>query len=294
MVKSADVSMNDAVLQVLLILAFLAIGLISITFPIYAISVNFLPQQKWESEKERKKRMDELKAKISELTAQLGGQDSDTETKMREQLDKYEAEKKGTELRYQYLTAKGAVGIPVVTLVLALLFAVFGIYGFYKDSREGAISLGVLSAISSVGALYRLYKTISAIEYGALKPERTVEFGIGFGLKNEKRISIQLGNTAKTLLVIETPESDVNNLYILVTFPAELVMGKANPPPSINVTEYEDCTVFRKTVDYLPKGRGTGFRFSITPKKEGEYTVKVLVCGKGIYEYHEDLKIEVV
>jgi cell division protein FtsL len=60
--------LNDAVLQVLLVLAFLAIGLISVTFPVYAISVNFLPKQKWEDEKERKKRMDDLQAKIEELT----------------------------------------------------------------------------------------------------------------------------------------------------------------------------------------------------------------------------------
>jgi len=285
--------MNDAVLQVLLILAFLAIGLISVTFPIYAISVNFLPQQKWENEKERKKRMDELKAKISELTVQLGGQDSDTETKMREQLDKYEAEKKGTELRYQYLTARGAVGIPVVLLVLSLLFAVFGIYGFYIDSREGAISLGVLSALFSVEALYRLYKTISAVEYGALRPERTVEFVVGFGQKYEKRISIELSKTTNARFFVK-PESEIENLYVQVDFPAELEVGKKSHDPSITITEYEDTTVYGYTEAYVPKESGTGFSFSTTPKKKGEYIVKVSVCAKRIYEYHENLTIEVL
>jgi hypothetical protein len=96
--------MTDAVLQVLLILVYLAIGLISVTFPIYAISVSFLPQQKWESEKERKKRMGDLTVKISELTAQLKG-DKKQVDQIREQLNKYEAEREGTELRYKYLTA---------------------------------------------------------------------------------------------------------------------------------------------------------------------------------------------
>jgi len=292
LVESTGVKMNDAVLQVLLILAFLAIGLISVTFPIYAISVNFLPQQKWENEKERKKRMEELKAKISELTVQLGGQDSDTETKMREQLDKYEAEKKGTELRYQYLTARGAVGIPVVLLVLSLLFAVFGIYGFYIDS-QGAISLGVLSALFSAVALYRLYKTISAVEYGALRPERTVEFVVGFGEKYEKRISIELRKTTSAKLVVK-PESEIENLFIQVDFPAELELGRKTNDPSITITEYEDVTVYGYTEVYIPKESGIGFSFSMTPKKKGEYTAKVSVCAKRIYEYHENLTIEVV
>ncbi len=175
-----------------------------------------------------------------------------------------------------------------------MLFAFFGIYGFYKDSLEGAISLGVLSAMSSVAALYRLYKTISAVEYGALRPERTVEFNVGFGMKNEKRISIELGKTTKPIFFVETPESEVENLYILVNFPAELEVGKSNPSPDIQVSEYENYTLYCTTVDYLPKGRNTGFGFSVTPKKKGEYTVKVLVCAKGIYGYNEDLTIEVV
>jgi hypothetical protein len=66
--------MSDAFLQILLILSYLAIGLLSVTFPIYAISVNYLPQEKWESEKERKKRIEELRAKITQLTTQLQGE----------------------------------------------------------------------------------------------------------------------------------------------------------------------------------------------------------------------------
>jgi len=174
--------MNDAVLQALLLLAFLAIGLISVTFPIYAISVNFLPKQKWEDEKERKERLKELQAKISELARELENKDAKTET-IKEQLNKYEIEREGTELRYQYLTAKGAVLVPAIVLIVALLLAVFGIYAFYKDSRDGAISLGAGSSLFSVLALFRLYKTISAVEYGALKPERTVEFSVYFDEK---------------------------------------------------------------------------------------------------------------
>jgi hypothetical protein len=58
-------AMTEAVLQILLLLAYLAIGLISVTFPIYAICVTYLKQERWESEKERKQRNEELKVRFT-------------------------------------------------------------------------------------------------------------------------------------------------------------------------------------------------------------------------------------
>jgi hypothetical protein len=83
--------MNAAVLQVLLILTFLAIGLISVTFPIYAISVTFLPKQKWEDEKEHERRKNLLRAKITQLTTELGKQPKESEqvAKIEEELTNY-------------------------------------------------------------------------------------------------------------------------------------------------------------------------------------------------------------
>ena len=60
--------MGEAALQILLILAYLAIGLISVTYPIFALCVGYLRQEKSETEKERKKRIETLKAKILRLT----------------------------------------------------------------------------------------------------------------------------------------------------------------------------------------------------------------------------------
>jgi hypothetical protein len=53
--------MGDSILQLLLLLGYLSIGLIAITFAVYAISVNYLRQEKSESKKEQKKRLEELK-----------------------------------------------------------------------------------------------------------------------------------------------------------------------------------------------------------------------------------------
>jgi hypothetical protein len=286
--------MNDAVLQVLLILAFLAIGLISVTFPIYAISVNFLPQQKWESEKEREKRKNGLRAKITQLTKELGNQASETKqvAQIREELTKYETELQGTELRYQYLTVKGAVGIPVISLGLALAFASLGIYGFYTNTDPTFPA--VISIVCSVFAIYRLYQTVLAVEYGALRPERTVEFNVGFDRNMEKKITIELGKKTARFLFVDSPESDVDSLYVMLKIPSELGVTGESSTPDILGTVYGDETVVRKTQEYLPKGRGTGVSVPMNPKKKGEYIVKFLVCAKGIYEYKGELTVEVV
>lgn len=289
--------MNDAVLHVLLILAYLAIGLVSVTFPIYAISVNFLPQQKWESEKERDKRKNELLAKISAMSVELKGGTHDTEqvTQLQEQLDKYKAELEGTELRYQYLTASGAVGIPVALLVSALLCAGAGIavlYSDLQDPQNTAIVLGGVSAFFCAVALGRLYKTISAVEYGALRPERTIDFEVGFGNEYEKTTKMELNKQTRTALNVRTEECDITNLYFHVEFPSELEM-ESYESPIILITKHEACTIMRFTQDYLPKGIGTGVEFTANPRKAGKYPVHISICAKGIYRVKKELTVKV-
>lgn len=293
--------MNEVALQIMLILAFLVIGLISVTFPIYAISVNFLPQQKWETEKEREKRKSNLRAKISQLSAQLGGQATETNkvSKIREELDKYEAELQGTELRYQYLTARGAVAVPISLLIVALFLAGLGIYEFYIDSISGVDAFGAFSVAFILMAGFRLYKTLSAVEYAALKPERTVQFEIGFGKSHEKTLRTQLSNSMQSMCFF-VPETDIDSLYATVHFPSELgVTGEINllstaERTHITLSEYEDFTAVTFTRDFLPKGSATGFSFNAIPKKRGKHSVDARICAKGIYEYNEELTIEVV
>lgn len=294
MVESNGVNMSDAILQILLVLIYLQIGLISVTFPIYAISVNFLPKQKWEDEKERKRRMDNLKARISQLTNELKGESQDVKrvTELKDQMDKYKNELESSELRYQYLTAKGAVGIPVISLASALVFACLGIYSFYNNTDPTIPA--VISIVCSVFAVCRLYQTVLAVEYGALRPERTIEFNIGFDRNMEKKKTIELGKETRSTLIVDSPESDVENLYVTLRIPSELGVPSGSTPPSILATAYENETMIRKTQEYLPKGRGTGVGIPMNPKKKGEYKVKFLVCAKGIYEYKGELTVEVV
>jgi len=288
--------MNEAVLQVLLILAFLAIGLISVTFPIYAISVNFLPQQKWESEKERGTRKAAIQAKIAQLTTELGK--PNTETKQLDQitkeLDNYRTELKGTNLRCRYLTANGAVLTPVLILIGAMLFTVVGIYGFYKSLLVVAIGMGIGSSIFLLWAILRLYKTISAIEYAALRPERTVEFKVGFGYDYEKTVKLEVAKVTPLRLVAKSNDFDVENLLIMAEFPSDLQVASGVGDPDLVITQQKESTIIALSEVFLPKGIGEGFTGHLTPTKTGKYAIAVRVCGKGIYEYREKLYIDVV
>ena len=285
----------EGLLQLLLLLAYLAIGLMSITVPTYAISVCYLPQEEWESEKERKKRIKELRAKIFELTVKLkGNQDDKMVAQLREQVERYEGELKGTKLGVRYLTAKGAVLRPLVTLVLALLSAGSGIHFYHEGYFNVAIVLGIFSGLFSAGSVFNLYKTIAAVEYAALRPARTIEFEIAIrdGETRERIEQIKFGEQVELWVSVVTEEADVENFVMFGRFPLEWEIVKRDPETIIST--YRDYTIVMEQMPFLPKNIGAGFAIYVTPKKIGRYYILVRICGKGIYAVERLLAVEVV
>jgi len=292
--------MTEAFLQVLLIMAYLAIGLLSVTFPIYAISVNYLPQEKWESEKERKKRIENLRTKISELTAKLKGEEQDTKRveELKEQIEKYESELAGTELRSKHLTAQSAVEIPVVTLILALLFAGCGIYHFYEGNEQWVAIFGILSAVFSLGAVHELYKTISAVEYTALRPARTVEFKIHY-IEGGVSKKITVGKETEIAIGIVTKDIALEHAEYYVFLPPKIELKKVLSIGTIAYLQakssgYPDYLIITKTSDFVHKDTEEFVVFIISAEEAGKYKIPVAVCAKGIYEYDAELIMNVV
>lgn len=237
-------SMNDAVLQILLILTYLAIGLISITFPIYAIAVNYLPSEKWESEKERKTRIERLRNSINELNKELSGEeDSKRFAEIKRQIENYEAEKESLELKVRYLTAKGAVRNPIIGLVMALLASGAGIIFFYEGNQHAYIAIcGSVSGLICSWALFNLYKTISAVEHSALRPARTIGFKICFD-SGEKIQEIKRGEETE-ISIGACAEEQVEKFHMAIGLPTEIEL-KQFP------------TSERVTVSHQPKGAVT-------------------------------------
>jgi len=300
-VNLEDALMSEAVLQILLVLAYLAIGLIAITFPIYAISVNYLPQEKTESEKERKKRIEKLRKNIAKLTDELSGEKEDAErvSKIRVQIERYKTELEGTELRADYLTAKGAVRNPIIKLVLALLTAGIGIHFWTIDELSLVIIFGFVSGGLSVAALYNLYKTVTAVEYAALRPARTIDFIVEFSLPKSKE-KIKVNKASELKMVFGTIEAAVENLTMIAEFPSELEIPVEEEPTAgstlecVTTSRFPEKTVILYERPFFPRNITTTMNFGILPKKVGQHIIEFCISGKGIREITEEFVVTVV
>jgi len=297
--------MSEAALQILLLLAYLAIGLISVTFPIYAISVTYLRQEKSETEKERKKRIEVLKSKIASLTAKLGRAHADSEqiAQLKEQIERYETEKADIEMKVNYLTAKGAVLHPVTILFVALLLVISGIHFYYEEARgyqQGfglVVGIGVISAAICIGAIGRLYSTICAIESAALRPARSVDFIVM--VKDDKENTLEkLKLKKETILSISavSKEDSVENFQMFARFPSEFeILGKeTDRTEDPTVSRFHNMTVLSLKEGFLPKRIETDITIMIIAKKVGVFPIGVTICGKEITDYEETFNMKVV
>jgi len=101
--------MIEVALQILLILAYLAIGLVAVTFAIFALCATYLKEEKRETEIEHKRRLRVLQEKIALLTTSMGvEQDVQKLKQIKAEIKSFEGEKKELEIDLEYLTAKGS------------------------------------------------------------------------------------------------------------------------------------------------------------------------------------------
>ena len=289
--------MSDAVLQILLILAYLAIGLIAVTFPIYAICVTFLPRERWESDKARKKRIEKLQAKISELTVKLKGEKGASErvAQIKEEIERYETELKGTELRVDCLTAKGAVGTPVTYLTLALLTVGIAIYSFSLESLEGVVAFGFISSLCSAMAVRRLYKTITAVEYAALRKARTIEFNIYFEGGGKSR-EVKLGKKTSLNILWGSEEETVEKVRAMFFIHPELKLVSTDAKSVLQsaTMDYPNYTAAEISCDIIHQDSFGGVSITILPSKTGKYEIPVVIKAPEITEYETVLVVHVI
>jgi len=160
-------------LQILLLLAYVAIGLMSITIPTYAISVSYLARETLRTIKDMERRRRNLRQKLDELRKKLEQEPGVKELK--QEIAGYEEEEKQLKGRLEYLSAKGAVGYPFGSFTTSLFFAALGIYNF-PDNIDFFIFASVLTIAFG---LYRIAKSVLAIEKAALAPGLPI-FRVGF------------------------------------------------------------------------------------------------------------------
>jgi len=289
--------LNEAFLQILLILAYLSIGLISVIFPIYAICVTYLKQEKWETVKERKQRSELLKRKMNELTKNLtdGALNRERTEELQRQLDKYKDELWNIEIRSSSLTAKRAVGATTFGLIIALAGACGGIYAYYLESWVAVYLLIFWASLFVGSTIFQLYRTIRAVEFAALRTARTIEFHAEFE-SGGTEMQIKLGDEAQIIVDAGTEEDNVENFCMIATFPLELQIiprGEIRKP-GFEISRFKDHACVIIDQDFLPRRITVSFDIMIKPKKIGRYTVPIYFFGKGINEYASTLVIDVV
>lgn len=289
--------MTEATLQILLLLAYLAIGLISVTFPIYALCVTYLKQEQAEYKQERKKRIAKLKQIIDDLNKQLSGEpiDSGRFKKIQAEIKDYRAER--WRARLLYLTSTGAVLLPITLLLVALALACAGIYFFYEGNELWVFQLIVGSCVFIGSAVLALYRTILAVEYAALRPARTIEFEVCYATR-EKTAKVKVDKESKLSIGVGPKEEDVENAIIGIMIPPEITV--AGSPEDAFLTLQPEWHTFRGFMlmsvrrPLLFKDIFSGIPFTVVSYKVGTHRIFVEVRAKGVHPYNDELTLEVV
>ena len=288
-------SIGQVLLQLHQIITSLAIGLTAVIFAVYAISVTYLKEEKWETEKENKKRMDKLKQNIAELNEKLsnGGEYYDA---VRKQLENSKSELEGTTMRYYYLTAKGGVRRPLLLLIASLGFSFLVNVIRYGDM----ILVNILSSIFLGLAFFNLYKTVQAVEYASSRPARTVEFIVNFYEQRNKNKMINAGLESPLKIIVYTIEQEIENLDPRILLPPAIEVVKTDEKWSYE--KYQQAGQFAgyteiylvRTWPKLVTNRYLMLEIMIKSNKTGRYEIIVTVNAKGIYTYTDKLILDVI
>jgi len=288
--------MSEAFLQILLLLAYLAIGLISVTFPIYAICVTYFRREFWESLKEQKKRVENLKENISRLMEELSGERKDSERfkEIERQIKGYKDEVKKAP-RWAYLSAAGVVIIPVGALISSLILTCIGIYCYYEGLENVVGFLTGTSVVLCGGAIWSLCKTVSAVEYAVMRPAPSIEFGVCYESR-EKSQTIKVGQESTLSIGVAPLEQNVENVSVRIFVPPEIEIKKCRyqhvvQPEGFRLPGYT-MIIFDK--EFAVKNEYEGIEFSVLGKKPGIYEILVEVNGKGISQYGTNLLVNIV
>jgi ABC-type multidrug transport system fused ATPase/permease subunit len=291
--------LSEGILQILLILAYLAIGLLSVTFPVYAIAVTYLPREKAETEKKRRKQIEATKKQLKKQLEQA--QEIKQITKIKKQIEMCEEESAALSQPLSFLTAKGAVGFPVVLLLLAMIFAGIGIALFYTVSDQAqenwVYGFTFFSAFCSVMAVYSLYQTVKTVETAALRPAPMIEFEICYDTGNQTK-EVKLNQESILEIQACTSEASLEYFEMGVFVPPEIRVTKSGVGVASalqrSMTEFPGYTLLVVKQKYVAASTWIAVGFTAVATKIGKYKIPVYATAKGIDESHGEVILNVV
>lgn len=278
--------MSESIFQLLLILAYLDIALISVTIAVYAISVSYLGRETSRSISRRRKKVAELKEKLSSLSTRMKDE-KEIEVIQRE-IAHYKREQKNLERSLLWLSVKGAVYVPTAFFSASLLACAFGIL----EVLNPEISLASSAVVIVIGGLC-LGKTLKSTEKAATtipRPKYEVFF------RSTKLMSKQCkANTPSTFSLIfhNIGDERSENPLVVLYFPKGIEItkttrgwGKVTTFYGVPTGEFEYCYSLAKDVfnvdSYWPIGR-----FNLIAKRTGAYKILITIKDQSGRHTHE-------
>lgn len=277
-------------LQILLLLAYLAIALIAIAIAIYAIAVSYFGRETFKSIQRMKKRREQLKSKITELSQRAGVEE------IRKEIDKYEEEETQLKSKLDCLSVKKAVFYPCILFFIALIIAACGIYLPDLDPRVSEKLMIVTLIFVGVG-FYSLTKTLGAIEWASLRvalPQFEVTFET-YPLTTMKTKARKEQNI--TFIVYNAGEELAEDLVVFLYFPPTFkLIGQPyyNLVRQSEYTLHPDYTAAIFSIDKIHPDIFDTYSIRLKAKKKGSYRIPVRIHERktGISDYQLTLEIE--
>jgi membrane protein implicated in regulation of membrane protease activity len=293
--------MTEAALQILLILAYLAIGLLSVTFPIYALCVTYLKQEKYASERDRKISLKKAKDEIIKLTNEMPAETKGSERfrVLQEKIEALKKESEALEERPYLLSARRAVLAPIICLFGSLFFACIGIYCYYEGEvfTLDVFAFAVASLFFSCLAIIELYQTVCTVEHAALRGDTEIEIGAQFKETETQIQEVKVDQEVNITIGTYSRDMDLEQASIFIYLPPEIEVkthtgkGIALQPEHVRFPKYN---MVKRDVEYLLRKMAYPISLKILVNKTGEYKIPVMMTAKGIVESATELTLRVV
>lgn len=207
--------MNDGILQILLLLAYSGIGLISVTIAVYAISISYLGRKTAVVISKKKEREKQLRANVRSINTKY--QDSQLIQSLMDEVNTYRQEQKKLQNDLNWLSLKRAVILPSVLFFISLFLSALGIIELATPEFFASLSL-----VTIIVGFLVLVKSLSIIEKTALEIPRP-EYEVFFDDTDNKTKLIDIKKpTGLKITVHNIGNKASENFLLVINFDKEL------------------------------------------------------------------------
>jgi hypothetical protein len=265
--------MSDNVLQILLLLAYLNIALMSIAITVYAISVSYLGRETSRSISRKKRRVTDLKEKLESLSTRL--RDEKEIDAMQKEIAFYRRQQGSLEKGLFWLSIRGAVYCPSSFFSASLFLSVVGILDLYYPQL-----FIVLSFVCVLSGGICLGKSLNSTQDAALEIPKP-QFEIFFKSSELKSQQCRVGEPVQISLIIHNvgDERAESTLFVMC-LPKGLKVLESDWDKAIELLKYREYgSVFTQVLDFLNvdhyQSQG---HLTVVAKEVGTY--RILIEGK--------------